>query len=859
MLTRRFFALTFAILAGWYLATDARAQTGEEAPADAPSESPAAPAEPAAPASPATPTAEGEEGEEAAPDVPSAMPRSICHGKVIRGISIEGVHRVDPDDVLGEMRLRVGAVCSDDDVARDARTLWNQDLFDDIVVEARPTADGVQIVFTLTERPTIASVEFDGNDEVNDEDLDEVVDLTDGAIVSIPAVRQQLQKIRDKYAEEGYFLARVDYELRARDNDNNEVDVVFRIVEGEETVVRSIRFVGNEHVESSDLRGVMETHETSFLAFLTSNDNYQQSAFEDDVTRLQAYYYDQGYLGMSVGRPRVELSADRRFVDITIPIEEGPRFRIGRINVTEVDDEGNEVETLVPRAEIMEGLGVEGGDWFNRTKLVEGLQSLTRNYRDAGYANAELAPETDVDSARRIVDLDIHIQRGPVAFIERIEISGNTKTRDRVIRREILLLEGMRYNQTLLERSRYNIMALGYFEGVDFSESPGSAPGRIVLNVEVRERPTGTFQVGAGFSSLEQFILTAQIDQQNLFGRGHALSLNLQLSGIRQLAQISFVEPWFLGTMWSLSADVARTSRQTSVFARTSTGGGFGFGHPIWDRRFRFNIGYRAEEVSIGASTGGFGGATGAQAFRAFSQLPLANRFLSGFTSSMRFGLTWDSRDNRMRPTRGLYASYSAEMADPIFGSQNTYFRQNAFFRAYRRLWGPFILRANVEAGLITARANRGVPIYERYFLGGIYNVRGFNFNALGPRAVVSSSFNPDLEIFTGGVPIGGNLQAFYQLEVEFVILESAGIRGVVFTDGGNAWNLERNLGQAPSPENEFNVVDRVDLWRIRQSVGFGFRWWSPMGPLRFEWGIPLARQSGEKPIQFQFTIGNSF
>lgn len=843
MLTRRFFALAFAVVAGWYLATDARAQTEP----------------PAAPSAPAASPAAADEAEAPTPDVPSAMPRSICHGKTIRGISIEGVRRVDPDDILGEMRLRVGSVCSDDDVARDARTLWNQDLFDDIVIEARPVSDGVQIVVTLTERPTIASVVFDGNDEINDEDLDEEVDLTDGAIVSIPTIREQLQKIRDKYAEEGYFLARVDYELRARDNDNNEVDVVFHIVEGEETVVRSIRFVGNEHVESSDLRGVMETHETSFLAFLTSNDNYQQSAFQDDVTRLQAYYYDQGYLGMSVGRPRVELSADRRFVDITIPVNEGPRFRIGRISVTETDDEGNEVDTLVPRDEILDSLGVEGGDWFNRTKLVEGLQSLTRNYRDAGYANAELAPETDVDSQRRIVDLDIRIERGPVAFIERVEIKGNTKTRDRVIRREILLLEGMRYNQTLLERSRYNIMALGYFEGVDFSESPGSAPGRIVLNVEVRERPTGTFQVGAGFSSLEQFILTAQIDQQNLFGRGHALSLNLQLSGIRQLAQLSFVEPWFLGTMWSLSADVARTSRQTSVFARTSTGGGFGFGHPIWDRRFRFNIGYRAEEVSIGAATGGFGGAMGAQAYSAFSQLPLANRFLSGFTSSMRFGLTWDSRDNRMRPTRGLYASYSAEMADPVFGSQNTYFRQNAFFRAYRRLWGPLIFRANVEAGLITSRSDRGVPIYERYFLGGIYNVRGFNFNALGPRAILSSSTNPDLELSSNGIPIGGNLQAFYQLEIEFIILESAGIRGVVFTDGGNAWNLERNLGQAPSAESGFSLVNQVDLWRIRQSVGFGFRWWSPMGPLRFEWGIPLARQTGEKPIQFQFTIGNSF
>jgi outer membrane protein insertion porin family len=860
----RLVAISLVLFAGWSLAGHAHAQTPEtggsgEAPNEPIEEPNSGDGDPGAPGSDGDATGDPTDPTTPATAAPTGMPRSICHGRVIRSVTIDGVRRVDPDDVLGEMRLRQGAVCSDDDVARDARTLWNQDLFDDIVIEARPSGDGIAIIVTLTERPVVASIVFEGNDEVSEEDLDEEVTLTEGGIVSIPDIREQLQKIRDKYAEEGFFLARVEYELRARDTDNNEVDVVFKITEGIETVVRSVRFTGNEHIDGDDLRGVMEIHETSIISFLTSNDSFQQSSFDDDMTRLQAYYYDQGYLGMQVGRPRVELSPDREYVDITVPVTEGPRFRIGELSVSEVDVDGNEVETLVPRAELLEGLGVESGDWFNRTSLVEALQGLTRQYRDEGYASAELTPETEVDTARRIVDLQISIQRGPIAYIERIEIHGNTKTRDRVIRREILLFEGMRYNQTLLERSRINIMALGYFERADVSEEAGSRPGFIVLNVEVAERPTGTFQVGAGFSSLEQFILTAQIDQQNLFGRGHALSLQLQLSGIRQLAQLSFVEPWFLGTMWSLQTDVARTTRQTSVFARTSTSAGVTFGHPIWDRRLRFNVGYRAEEVSIGASTGGFGGATGGQAFSAFRQSALANRFLSGFTSSVRFGLSWDSRNNRQRPTNGIFASYSAEMADPVFGSQNTYFRQNAFFRMYRRIWGPFIFRMNVEAGLITSRRERGVPIYERYYLGGIFNVRGFPYNALGPRGIIPSGINPDPELSLTGIPLGGNLQAFYQIEIQFNILESAGISGVVFTDGGNAWNLEANLGQVAGTSNPYTAVNVVDLTRIRQSAGFGFRWFSPMGPLRFEWGIPFARRPGEKPIDFQFTIGNAF
>lgn len=838
----RFAALLCALAAAFFVATHAHAQSPAEPPSD-------------------------EAEDEGAEDAPAGggggrstgMPRSICHGRRVVSLAIEGLQRVDSEDVLGDLATHEGRICSDDEVHRDVRELWAQDRFDDISVDARAVPGGVALTFTLTERPTIAHIVFEGNDEVSDDDLDEEVNLTVGAIVSIPDIREQLQKIRDKYAEEGYFLAEVDYELRAHDDDHNEVDVVFTIREGVETVVRTLRFVGNENISTDELQGVLETHETSFFAFILSNDNYQSSAFEDDLTRLQAYYYDEGYLGMSVGQPRIELSPDRRYVDITIPIEEGPRFRIGRITVHESDSDGNEVETLVPRGELLEDLGVESGDWFNRTRLVESLQSITRSYRDAGYASAELAPETDVDSERRIVDLAIAIERGPIAYIERINILGNTKTRDQVIRREILVYEGMRYNQTLLERSRINIMSLGYFERVDISEEEGSRPGLIVLNVEVGERPTGTFQVGAGFSSLEQFILTAQIDQQNLFGRGHALSLNLQLSGIRQLAQVSFIEPWFMGTMWSLSTDVARTNRQTSVFARTSTSGGIAFGHPIWNRRLRVTLGYRAEMVSIGASTGGFGGATNGQAFGAFSQSPLANRFLSGFTSLARFNLVWDSRNNRMRPTDGFYASYAAEMADPAFGSQNTFFRQNAFFRMYRRIWGPFVFRANMEGGLITSRADRGVPVYERYYLGGIYNVRGFGFNALGPRAVIPSALNPDAEVSRTGIPIGGNLQFFYQLEIEFNILESAGIRGVVFTDGGNAWNLERNLGQAPPTDNPYARVDVVDFLHLRHSVGFGFRWFSPMGPLRFEWGIPLQRRTGEKKVDFQFTIGQAF
>lgn len=820
-------------------------------PAQEPEEEEAAPEEEEEPEEETLATSAAPSGE--------AVPRTICHGRVIGQITVEGAQRVDPNDVIGAIRIRRGAVCSDDDVTRDARTLWRLDLFDDIQFHAIRRDTIVDLTITVHERPAIGRIVFEGNDEISEEDLDEEVTLTEGDIVDMEKVREAVTKIRDKYAEDGYFLAQVRYELRPIGDDGAEVEVAFVITEGEEVAVRSIRFVGNQQVSSSELRGAMQTSQLGFISRIMSSASFSNEMFEADVTAIQAHYYDQGFLAVAIGTPRVELSPDRRFIDITIPVEEGPRFRVGRIEVAEVDGEGTEVEPLVPVQELRDGVGVEPGDWFSRTSIAEGLQELTRRYRDEGYAYANLEPETDVDSERRIVDLNVNIERGPVVYIERINISGNTKTRDRVIRREMMVLEGMRYHQSLLERSRMNIMALTFFERVDFSQEEGSAPDRIIINVEVAERATGTFQVGAGFSSLEQFVLQAQINQQNLFGRGQSLSLALQVSSIRQNIQLSFFEPWFLQSQWGMSVDLTYINSQNAAFSQRQTAAGIAFGHPIYDRRLRFSMGYRLEYADIGASNRNFAGVNQAQAFNAFQQSSLSNRFASGITSAVRLSLSWDSRDNRMAPTNGFFSSYSAQFADRVLGSDNTYVQQDFFFRFYKRLLGPLILRGNVEVGLITSRSDRGVPIYKRYYLGGIYTVRGYPYWSLGPTALIPRVAAPDSDPSARGITLGGNLQAFYQLEVEFVILESAGIRGVIFTDGGNAWNLERAIRQAPGVEDPAYSLDGVDLTRIRTSVGFGFRWISPMGPLRFEWGIPLARRSGEDAIEFQFTIGNSF
>jgi outer membrane protein insertion porin family len=791
------------------------------------------------------------------------LPQTLCHGRRIGRILVRGNRRVSDEDVLAVLRLRPGGTCTDPAVARDARALWEQGFYEDLVFEAQLAGeDRIDLTVRVSERPAIADIVYEGNASIAVTDLNEVVQLTEGGILSVPEVRRQVTRIRDKYAEQGFFLARVDYRLRRRDN--NQVDVVFQIQEGQRVTVRSVRFSGNRHIPDSQLGGILRTRQTGFFSFIANDDRFNREHFEEDVTRLQAYYYDQGYLAMRVGTPRIALTPDRRFIDITIPVEEGPRFRIGRVAVREVDDEGEAVEPLGGRRELRNLVQAQSGDWFNRTRIAQSLLAVTRRYRDAGHAFVDVSPETDLDMERRVVHVSVVIRRGPPVRIERINIRGNTKTRDAVIRREIVLTEGELYSQTQAELSRARIQALGFFERVELSEEEGSARDRVVLNVEVAERATGTFQIGAGFSSIESFILTGQVQQQNLFGNGQSLSLQLQLSGIRQLVQLQFIEPYFFGTEWTFGFDLFKTVRQLGFFTRDSTGGSLTFGHPLGDYRLRFFAQYRADYVDIGNATAGlFGNVPTGQQLALFPQLPLRNLFRAGLTSSLQLSITWDGRNNRLFPTEGFFASWSTEIADEFLGSANTFMRHNLDARVYYPIIENVIFRARGVWGLVTSRLDLDVPVYERFFLGGIFNVRGFPLNSLGPRLSIPQERDPNAIPTDRGIPIGGNMQFFYNLEIEFPIVQEVGIRGVVFTDGGNAWNLSNQFCNAAPANTGLSANDPCTFnpFDLRTSWGFGIRWVSPLGPLRFEWGIPFQRNAAllEQEVDFQFTIGNFF
>jgi len=785
----------------------------------------------------------------------------MAKGQPIVKVEIAGNRRIAADEVRSYLKYaRVGKSFSPDGLASDVRELWASLYFDDIEVDMRRTDRGLVLRIMVRERPAIRTIEFEGNHEVDEEDLIEAltVEVQVGDILSHAALSRGVLKLRDKYAEEGFFLADVSYEVTPQKN--NEVRVLYTVKEHESVTVRRITFIGNHHVSDEDLREIMLTGQSSFFDF-GSGSAFRQDAFERDVLVINALYYDRGYLQVQVATPRVMLTPDRTGIEITITITEGPRYKIRQLRVYERDVDGREVEPLGGRRNLREMVGAQSGDWFNRSELAKDLGAIQTMYRDAGYANVEAPPETDLDPDTHEVDIRVAIRRHELVYFGRIEITGNTKTRDKVIRREMEIEERQLFSETKMERSKRRITALGYFERVDLSTKQGDDSASVDVSVSVVERPTGTFQVGAGFSSIENFIATAQVQQANLFGNGQSLALQLQISGLRQIIDVRLFEPYLFDSVFSGSINLFDRFRVYDQFSQNSLGGSLTAGYPLIRPELRAALTYTLENDTISTTTTStfFGTASSVSVFR---RLPLANLFNDGITSSVRPTLTYDTRNNQLFPTDGMYLQGSVEVAPDFLGSDNEFVRYALTGRFYYPVTDTIVLKLNTNGGVVTSPDDAGVPIFARYFLGGIFDLRGFELRSVGPRLPLRSSLDENSPPILNGAVIGGNLQYYQNLELEFPIVDVVGIRGVVFTDLGNSWNLEDVYCEAAaaSPNDVTNPCFELEnLIDVRTSWGFGIRWFSPLGPLRFEWGFPFKPLPFEESSVFEFTIGNFF
>jgi outer membrane protein insertion porin family len=656
-------------------------------------------------------------------------------------------------------------------------------------------------------------------------------------------LQKNVEKIRDLYREKGFYLAEVDYDISKPLKAS--VIVTFRIRENAKIRIRQINFVGNRMVSSSVLRSTLQTSEHTLWSWISGSSTYQEALIARDLFFLQSYYLDNGYVMVRLGKPTVYLSADSRSMYITYQVTEGQVYRYGKIETSgDVEGFGKQLKRVI---------AIKQGELFNRSKLYQQIiMGITTLYQDRGYAYVNVIPNYKLDNKKRLLDLSIQIQKGPRVRVERIELEGNTTTQDKVIRREIRLKEGDYYSGSWMRISQQRIFALGFFErtdpmfGTKVVSQRGSKADRIVVRFVLKEKPTGTFQIGAGFSSVESLVFNAQVAKNNLFGRGQTLSFAAQFSSIRQLFQLQFIEPYFFDLPLTFAFSVFNSQRDYRTlfaigFVQTTTGGSLTWGYQFIDDLMLL-LTYKFERVLISASGNTLESGIRLKGFFSGTDGPT-------ITSSLHLTLRYDKRDNRIFPTSGHYQSFSVEYADTYTFSENRFTRFSLASRWYFKMPLEFVVRLNANAGWVISPAPRGVPAFERYRLGGINTIRGYRPFTIGPTRKIPSVSDGAfrLEDFNWG----GDKQVYFNIELEFPIVPRVGIKGVIFYDVGNTYD-----------DGEFFFQDKRNPnlpLGMYHSIGFGFRWFSPIGPLRFEWGIPLTPRPGDEPILFEFSIGSAF
>ncbi|MBI2982296.1 MAG: outer membrane protein assembly factor BamA [Deltaproteobacteria bacterium] len=735
-------------------------------------------------------------------------------GEKIVGIQVVGNQGVETEAVLSTIQSRVGQLLSRPRIREDIDLLFEMGVFDDIKVEKMSREGGIVLIYRVVERTNITRITFKGNKKVKEDKLRELIDLKSYSAIDAGKLAAAVRKIRAHYEGEGYHLVRITTEYKP-DPGGEGKELLFQIDENDPIRIRRVRFIGNKAFSDKKLKKLLKSQEKSPWSWLTSSGKFQEELIQRDIAFLIYHYQNHGYLKAKVTAPQVYLSKERKWLDLTFHITEGVPYTIRK-----VDFQG---DILTTREEMMAGLKTKPNQLYSREKLEEDLQHFSAAYGDQGYAFALINPHIEADDETRTAEITYLIEKGKKVYIQKINISGNHITRDKVIRRELLIKESTLYHETKLRESRRRLEALGFFEEINFATPRGASDDEIVLNITVKEKPTGTFTIGAGFSSAENFIFNTAISKNNFFGYGVSGQLSVELSSRRKLFILSAEDPYFLDSSWILGVSGFRTQNVFNDFDRNSFGGSLTLGHRIFDySSFRFM--YQIEEVALGD-------------FR--TTVPAKfSRNLSGLTSSATLSLQRDTRNNRLFPSSGMFQNVSGEFAG--LGGDTRFARVTENFRYYQPIWKDYIIgKFNLTVGSISSLDQNPIPLFERFFMGGINSLRGYNLRSIGPSVLIPSTPEGGDSQFI----FGGNKMLQLNLELELPLYIPAGFKAVSFMDAGQAYSEEQ----------------KMTLDGLRYNYGFGMRWNSPVGPLRFEWGIPIKKEAGDDPVVFNFAIGSFF
>jgi outer membrane protein insertion porin family len=742
-----------------------------------------------------------------AADTP-AMAQSITAGGTIEEVVIRGTQRIEPATVRSYLKVDPGDRFDARKLNESLKALFDTGLFADVTL----TREGSRLIVKVAENPIINRISLEGNDEIKDETLRAELQLRPRVVYTRTKVQNDVKRLLDVYRRNGYFGARIEPKLIEREQ--NRVDVAFEIDEGPETVVKAINFVGNEAFSDSTLRDEIATSVSAWWRLLTTSDNYDPDRLGFDRELLRRFYLSEGYADFQVESAVAELTPDREGFIITFTVDEGPRYRLGSVDVT---TSLKDLDT----SELEDALETDAGEWYNASEVDDSIGNITDLVGDMGFAFVDVTPDVQRNREERTIDLTYQIAEGPKVFVERINISGNVRTMDRVIRREFRLVEGDAFNASKLRRSRRRIERLGFFKSVKVDNTEGSQPDKTVINVDVEEQSTGSVSFGAGFSTDGGVLGTISLRERNLLGRAQDLLLNLSVSSERQQIDLSFTEPYFLGRNLPAGIDLFKTetNQDELTFDESRTGGGFRFGYEIVER-WRQNWQYEFSRREI----------TDVDDDAALSiQLEEG----SADRSQVTHRLSYDSTNKNFAPTRGLRAftrnTFAGGIGDVTF--VKNVLGVNTFYTPVE----PWTFRIGGEVGQING-LGEDTRILDRFFIGG-RNVRGFAPSGLGPRDRGTGDALGAKRYYAGTVeaqtplPLGDDFQ----------------IRGRLFTDFGAAWGVDSAPGGVLDSESP------------RLSVGAGASWRSPLGPIQFDLGFPIRSEDFDEKETFRFSFGTQF
>jgi len=739
-------------------------------------------------------------------------------GKQVVSIDVVGNQRVDTTTILSKLLTRVGKPYSGYLLRNDIATLFKLGQFDDIQVESADVAEGLALTIRVVEKPTVVAVSHEGNDKIRDDLIDPEVHVKVGDVYDARRVEQDSKRILELYKKDGYVFAQVTPKVERPQGGG--VEINYAIDEGAKVVVREIAFSGNTHFKEREIRKVMGTKKRNIFSWITGSGVYNREVANVDVDRIRALYHNEGYIEAKVGGPEVELSEDRKEARLIFSIVEGAQFTVRSVTLR-----GNEHLTT---EQLMEGLASRPGELYSRENVRKDIARLSERFGNEGYFFVDIVPRTQPVAGANEVELVFDIDEGEKAYIGHIQISGNDRTRDKVIRRELRFDEGDLYNGSKMKRSFERINNLGYFENVELV--PNRRVGSSVLDMEIRvkERPTGSLTMGAGWGSADGFVGTFSISEANLFGTGRKLNLSLELGEQRSRINLRYLEPYLFGYDMTGRVDIFNTTEQFDDFDRKSKGGALTVSKAFGEY-YTGQAGYRLESLEIDDKN------------------PNDGQDLNTDTvsSSIILGWTRNTVDSIFDPTRGSRLELSSEYAGGPLGGDNDFLKVSAEGNWFHPLLWKSVFGAHFRTGYLADfedddAAKEDIYRLEGFYLGGINSLRGYAPRSVGPKS----------GDFTGqegaGIDLGGNFMVLTNLEVTFPLVQEAGLKGVVFMDMGDTWSR----------------LEPVKFRDMKLTSGVGLRWLSPLGPLRLEWGYKLTDSddvSDTDKSRFEFSIGTFF